>query len=304
MGGVTDSPIKTSWHIILFGILARRGRCNDRVQSKGPFFRLLRTCIETDETIVTMTNDADAWVIWLHGLGDSGGGWTHIQSAIGSRLPWIKWSFPDAAEQRVTCNHGMRMRAWFDISTLPIQLGQEIGIDGETRTSSDALRDPNGLAGAVSAVHAMIAQAEGMGYHSTRIILGGFSQGAALALLAGRLYPKALAGIIAHSGWHLRQYYRPSETPNHATRKALALEAAAQYCLYSYFPVISTPCSLVPSALSPHARPDSWGFPTWFEFPPRAPQQSCCFTERTMTKCRSRACRNRSTCCSVAGTAG
>ena len=158
-----------------------------------------------------------AWVIWLHGLGDSGSGWLHLLQAIGDNLPWVKWSFPDAAERRMTCSGGRYQRSWFDIERLPIPLGQEIGIDGELRTTSDALRDPDGLPSAISAVHAMLKQAESMGFAPNRICLGGFSQGAALALLAARLYSKPLGGVIGLSGWHLRPNHRPRDTPNHTT---------------------------------------------------------------------------------------
>ena len=158
-----------------------------------------------------------AWVIWLHGLGDSGSGWLHLLKTVGDDLPWVKWSFPDAAERPMSCSGGRYQRSWFDISELPVPLSQEIGIDGELRTTSDALRDPDGLPSAVSAVHAMLKQAESMGFPPSRICLGGFSQGAALALLAARLYPKPLGGVIGLSGWHLRPGHRPRDSPNHAT---------------------------------------------------------------------------------------
>lgn len=109
------------------------------------------------------------------------------------------------------------MRSWFDIETIPIELNQEIGIDGELRCTSDALKEPQGLPAAVSMVHAMLAQAESMGYPPTRIVLAGFSQGGALALLAGRLYAKRLGGVISLAGWHLRPSHKPNASPNHTT---------------------------------------------------------------------------------------
>ena len=41
-----------------------------------------------------------ATVIFLHGLGDSANGWKRIPETI--TVPWIKWIFPTAANQRVT----------------------------------------------------------------------------------------------------------------------------------------------------------------------------------------------------------
>jgi hypothetical protein len=58
-----------------------------------------------------------------------------------------------------------------------------------------------GLAAAISAVHAIIAQAEAMGVRSERIVLGGFGQCGALALAAGRSHRSRLAGIASFSGW-------------------------------------------------------------------------------------------------------
>jgi hypothetical protein len=57
------------------------------------------------------------------------------------------------------------------------------------------------MAAAISAVHAMLAQAEALFFSSDRIVLGGFGQGAALALAAGRSYRKPLGGIMLLSGW-------------------------------------------------------------------------------------------------------
>eukprot|EP00746_Dinoflagellata_sp_MGD_P030084 gnl/MRDRNA2_/MRDRNA2_171278_c0_seq1.p1 gnl/MRDRNA2_/MRDRNA2_171278_c0~~gnl/MRDRNA2_/MRDRNA2_171278_c0_seq1.p1 ORF type:complete len:293 (-),score=55.94 gnl/MRDRNA2_/MRDRNA2_171278_c0_seq1:60-857(-) len=54
-------------------------------------------------------------------------------------------------------------------------------------------------------VHAMLKQSEGLGFPSERTVLGGFSQGAALSLLAGLTYEKPLAGIVALSGWAMRR---------------------------------------------------------------------------------------------------
>lgn len=119
----------------------------------------------------------DAWVIWLPGLGESGKRWSHLQ--VTCSLPWIKWSFPDEAMATLTL-------------TPPLRFIRPEGI---------ASNEPQGLASAVSAVHAMLAQAEAMGYPSQRIVLGGFGQGAALAVRAARTYPRPLAGIVMFSGW-------------------------------------------------------------------------------------------------------
>ena len=59
-----------------------------------------------------------ATVIMLHGLGDTGDGWSAIADDMASALPHVKWIFPHAPARPITINMGMRMPGWFDISSL------------------------------------------------------------------------------------------------------------------------------------------------------------------------------------------
>ena len=93
------------------------------------------------------------------------------------RIPWVQWAFPTAPEG-----------TWFAYE-LPV---------------IDAATEFKRVDEAVRAVHVMLAQIEAEGIKAERILLGGFGPGAALALLAGRLYPKTLAGISVLSGWYMR----------------------------------------------------------------------------------------------------
>ena len=90
------------------------------------------------------------------------------------------------------------------MAKLPMEAGQEVGLDGEFRPSAAGLANPAGMDAAVSMVHAMLAQAEAMGFPSDRIVLGGFGQGAALAIFAGRTYARTLGAIVGCRGWILR----------------------------------------------------------------------------------------------------
>ena len=125
---------------------------------------------------------ADACVLWLHGDEEKGASWTRLENdvtfGLGLRIPWARWAFPDAPGGG----------PWFTYE-FPVL---------------DATADPADLEAAVSAVHAMLAEIEKTGISSSRILLGGFGPGAALALLAGRSYPRALAGIACLAGWYLR----------------------------------------------------------------------------------------------------
>ncbi|OWA51834.1 hypothetical protein BV898_16297 [Hypsibius exemplaris] len=49
-------------------------------------------------------------VIFLHGLGDTGQGWSQMFQEI--REPHLKYLFPTAASIPVTLNGGMRMPSW------------------------------------------------------------------------------------------------------------------------------------------------------------------------------------------------
>jgi lysophospholipase II len=123
----------------------------------------------------------NACVLWLHGDAETGKAWERLEAdptyGLGVRLPWVQWAFPTAPEG-----------AWFDYE-LPI---------------IDATTEFQRVDEAVRAVHGMLKQIEAEGVRADRILLGGFGPGAALALLAGRTYPKRLAGIAGLSGWYMR----------------------------------------------------------------------------------------------------
>ncbi|CAG2164114.1 unnamed protein product [Oppiella nova] len=61
--------------------------------------------------------------------------------------------------------------------------------------------DEEGIKRATTLIHQLIAKEEQSGIAANRIVLGGFSQGGALALYAGLTYPRPLAGILAFSCW-------------------------------------------------------------------------------------------------------
>jgi poly(3-hydroxybutyrate) depolymerase len=80
--------------------------------------------------------------------------------------------------------------SWFDIQTLPISV-QEPG------TQPIA-----GLEESVATIHALLDELQTIHHVLPRnIVLGGFSQGGALAIEAGTTYAHALAGIVSISGW-------------------------------------------------------------------------------------------------------
>lgn len=64
--------------------------------------------------------------------------------------------------------------------------------------------DPEDEAGyneSVSRIHRIINAEVEKGIPSTKIVVGGFSQGGAIACLSALSYPQALGGVIAFSSW-------------------------------------------------------------------------------------------------------
>jgi phospholipase/carboxylesterase len=126
-------------------------------------------------------------VIWLHGLGADGSDFEPIVPELG--LPddlGVRFVFPHAPMQAVTCNNGYVMRAWYDI----------LDIDGIERQVDEA-----GILASTEAIRRLIARENQRGIASERIVLAGFSQGGALAYSAGLTHPQKLAGIVALSAY-------------------------------------------------------------------------------------------------------
>jgi phospholipase/carboxylesterase len=128
---------------------------------------------------------AEASVIWMHGLGADGHDFASLPSQLGvAQNLAIRYVFPHAPIIPVTLNMGMRMRAWYDIVSLDARGQDETGI----RRSATSIAD-------------LIACEVERGVPSSRIVLAGFSQGAAMALYTGLRHAAPLAGILALSGY-------------------------------------------------------------------------------------------------------
>lgn len=128
-----------------------------------------------------------AAVIWLHGLGDTGAGWSGSFGPVLDEVPGVQFFHPTAPTQRVTINPGEATTSWFDLKTWPIDLAEPEG--------------PAGMEETVGMLHAKIKELERDGIPANRVVLGGFSQGGTAALLAGLTFPNQLAGIVSISGW-------------------------------------------------------------------------------------------------------
>ena len=128
-----------------------------------------------------------AAVIWMHGLGADGNDFAPIVPELDLRgLAGVRFVFPHAPMQPVTINNGYVMRAWYDVTM--------DDLEGRSRKP-----DEKGVRASQDAVGRLIARESERGIESGRIVLAGFSQGGAIALHTGLLYPQRLAGVMALS---------------------------------------------------------------------------------------------------------
>lgn len=135
--------------------------------------------------IERQTGPAPAWaVIWLHGLGADGHDFEPIVPELVQRdWPAIRFVFPHAPVQPVTINGGARMRSWYDI----------LGVDLDVR------QDEAGIRASAAFVDRLVEREIARGIAPGRILLAGFSQGGAIVLTAGLRQSNALGGVIALS---------------------------------------------------------------------------------------------------------
>ena len=125
-------------------------------------------------------------VLWLHGLGADGHDFEPIvPELVAPGMPPIRFVFPHAPVRPITVNGGMPMRAWYDIAGFEIAQRQ----------------DEPGMRASLRELEALIAREVARGIDPARIVLAGFSQGAAMVLAGGLRHAARLAGIVALSGY-------------------------------------------------------------------------------------------------------
>ncbi|KAF2810023.1 Phospholipase/carboxylesterase [Mytilinidion resinicola] len=150
-----------------------------------------------------------ATVIVAHGLGDSGAGWIFLAENWRRRNKFeeVSFVFPSAPVIPITINMGMSMPGWYDIKSLSDLASRE--------------EDETGILKSRDYFHSLIAGEIEKGIPASRIVLGGFSQGGAMALLSGVTAPQKLGGIFGLSCYLLLskklQELLPADNPNKET---------------------------------------------------------------------------------------
>lgn len=130
--------------------------------------------------------DPVASIILMHGLGADGNDFVSIVNELDlSAVGPVRFVFPNAPVIPVTINGGYAMPAWYDI----------VAADLASREDEGGLRRSRG------AIEALIANEKARGIPADRIVIAGFSQGCAMALLTGLRHAERLAGIVGLSGY-------------------------------------------------------------------------------------------------------
>lgn len=127
-----------------------------------------------------------ATVLIMHGLGADGHDFVPIAQQLDlSCVGPVRFLFPFAPVIPVTINGGMAMPAWYDI------------------LAADLVRreDEAGLRRSQASIEALIANEKSRGMPASRIVVAGFSQGCAMALMVGLRHTERLAGIVGLSGY-------------------------------------------------------------------------------------------------------
>lgn len=139
------------------------------------------------ETIDNETGpNPEAAVIVLHGLGADGNDFVPVARELDlAAAGAVRFVFPHAPVIPVTINGGHSMRAWYDIRAADLVQRE----------------DEAGLRKSLEQVEALIAREKSRGVPADRIVLAGFSQGCAMALLTGLRHAERLGGIVGMSGY-------------------------------------------------------------------------------------------------------
>ena len=128
-----------------------------------------------------------AAVVLMHGLGADGNDFVPIAQELDlSAVGTVRFVFPNAPVMPVSLNGGYPMPAWYDIFP---------GADIARR------EDEPGLRRSQAAIEQLLAREKARGIPAGRIVVAGFSQGCALALMTGLRHAETLAGIVGLSGY-------------------------------------------------------------------------------------------------------
>lgn len=120
-------------------------------------------------------------VIWLHGMGQDAGHAAAVAERLGLAGKGVRAVFPRAPAQARSAISGAPIRAWVNQSVF--NLDDTDG--GSLWATADSLRQ--------------LVDQESKRVGSERVVLAGFSQGAAMALLVALRHPERLGGAVLYA---------------------------------------------------------------------------------------------------------
>jgi len=137
-------------------------------------------------------------LIFLHGLGDTGHGWAEQLKDFSFKS--IRCVCPNAPIKPVTLNAGMAMPSWFDIRSL----------------SPGGPEDEAGIIEAAKNLKDLIDKEISDGIPAENIVIGGFSQGGAVALYTAFATDVKIGGVLALSTWlPLNKHFTDDSKPKY-----------------------------------------------------------------------------------------
>ena len=161
-----------------------------------------------------------ATILIMHGLGADGRDFVPIAEQLDlSSVGPVRFLFPSAPSIPVTINGGYVMPAWYDI----------LAADLVKREDAAGLRQSR------LQIEALIADEKARGIPANRIVVAGFSQGCAMALMVGLRHAETLAGIVGMSG------YLPLAETMQAEHTAVSLKTPIFMAHGSRDPVVVMP---------------------------------------------------------------
>lgn len=147
---------------------------------------------------INPAGEARACVILLHGLGADGHDLVPLAGPLDAAAGGVvRFLFPNAPFRPVSLNAGQMMRAWYDIHGLTF----------------DRPEDEEGIDASAAALHSLVEAQIDAGIAPGRIVVGGFSQGGAVALYGALRLARRLGGVLALSTYlplHGRLLREPS----------------------------------------------------------------------------------------------
>merc|ERR1711939_856097 len=96
--------------------------------------------------VANATGKHTATLIFSHGLGDTGAGWSFLAEQLAGSFPHVKFMFPNAPNIPITINGGYKMPGWFDVKSLRAPL------PGNARGEEDE----KGIMESVNKIHSLV----------------------------------------------------------------------------------------------------------------------------------------------------